>query len=332
MLQPANDSSNYYRLLKTKMEAELLLSAIRLEVFTFLSVPSSLKELAEQTGYDVRNLGFFLRALVASGFIEQQGGLYANTREGAEFLSKESPLYLGDTLLFRDGLNSLEGVDEKVRRGAISRQSAADVSHYEFARLARVVVPEMYLGRVQAFIGSLKELTENVEPPVRLLDLGGGAGIMAVEFVRAFPGASAVVFEHPAVAAVARETAEKRGVSERVSIVEGDFNRDGIGENFDVIVASGILDFAKDDLEGLLKKISAALNPRGLFYLVRRKNDEEGLLGWLPGLLDGRDSILDVKSIDENVRKCGFEQLRPIEAGRFLGEFYRKRRNSPQDS
>ena len=324
MLKTVNDPTQYYRCLKTKMETELLLSAIRLDIFTSLSTPSTLKELAECTGYDNRNLDLFLQALVCAGLLSREGELYGNTPEGSEFLSRTSPLYLGDTILFRDKLNSLEGIDEKIRKGSRALQASADTSDYEFAGLARVAIPEMYLGRVQSFLNALKEVIDDVSP-LRLLDLGGGSGIMAIEFVKAFPGASAVVFEHPSVAAVARQTAEQHGVSEKVSAVEGDFNADCIGEGFDVLVASGILDFAQDNLEELLRKMHSALNPRGLLYLVRRKSDQEGLLGWLPGLLNGRNALLAVESLKTSILKSGFELLRGDDAGRFCGEFYRKK-------
>ena len=60
--------------------------------------------------------------------------------------------------------------------------------------MARVYIPELYTGRVQAFLKQMDALYPDPLRPLRLLDLGGGAGLLGIEFTKRFPNSRAVVF------------------------------------------------------------------------------------------------------------------------------------------
>jgi len=132
-----------------------------------------------------------------------------------------------------------------------------------------------------------------------------------------------------------RTLVAERGLADYVSVVAGNFNADDIGVDYDVIIASGILDFAKEHLDAFLKKLHRALTPNGYLYLVAHatvsddyQSPPESILGWLSGNLEGLDAILTKKTIDDALSKQGFRLVQTGEVGGafkgLYGEFYCK--------
>ena len=75
----------------------------------------------------------------------------------------------------------------------------------------------------------------------RVLDVGGGFGAYAMEFVRAKPGISATVFELPTVLPLTAEYVRQAGLEERVAVVAGDYDKNDLGRGFDLVFLSAII-------------------------------------------------------------------------------------------
>lgn len=56
-----------------------------------------------------------------------------------------------------------------------------------------------------------------------LLDLGGGPGCYAIEFVKANPGLKAVVFDLPGVTPLTQQYIAQEGLEDRVGTLPGDY-------------------------------------------------------------------------------------------------------------
>jgi len=332
----------YYKMLHQKRETELLLSALRLKLFSYLESWEIPKAVATKSGLNERNLSFVLNALASIGLLEKSGDSYRNTRESNDFLNTNSPVYLGESILFREKMMSLQSIEERLINGPnISvLQNNQGVEVYDFYEAARVSIPEMYTGRVQSVIQAVTSLYGN-KPPEKILDLGGGSGILAIELAITFPNCKSVVFEHPNVARLSRELVLERNLLEHVSVMEGDFNADDIGKGYDLIIASGILDFAKDHLDSVMSKLYNALTSNGYLYVVTHnvsedyQNPPESILGWLSSHLDGLDILLTKKDIENALADHGFQQIHSNEADAVFeglrGEFYLKRTGGFQD-
>lgn len=333
MIEPKGTPRPYYILLHQKRETELFLSALRLGIFSELESWETAETVTKRTGLNARNLSHYLNALACIGLLEKNGNSYRNTQESNEFLNKNSPLYLGDCLLFRERMMSLERLDERMRNGPDPQivEVNRGVEVYDFCELARTGISEMYTGRVQALIKAALQLFPDRRPE-RILDLGGGNGVIGIELVLAFPGCRGVVFEHPSVACVPESLIAEHGLSERISVMQGDFNTDEIGGGYDLIIASGILDFAKDHLDTLLDKLRRALTARGYLYIVTHDVDDdyqfppESILGWLSSHLDGLDLLLTKKTIDDALFRHGFRWVGENDVGGVFkglpGKFY----------
>ena len=324
----------YNGLLHQKRETELFLSALRLNLFSLLEDWETPETVSQGTGWSARSLVFFLNALASIGLIEKNRNTYRNTPESNKYLNKSSTVYLGESILFREKMMSLDRLDERVKNGPVSSvlQNNKGVEVYDFYEAARVSVPEMYAGRVQALVRDITLLFGDMAPK-KILDLGGGSGILALETVSAFSSCRGVVFEHPGVANLPRSIISERGFSERIDVMEGDFNTDDIGCGYDLIIASGILDFAKDHLDSLMEKLKRALMPGGCLYVITHNVGEdyqtppESILGWLSGHLDGLDVLLTGKTIEDALKRHGFTRVYVGDGSEtmegFQGEFYR---------
>lgn len=83
-------------------------------------------------------------------------------------------------------------------------------------------------------------LTERVNPPARLLDLGTGTGAIALALAAHWPNCSALALDvSPEAVALAEENARATGLADRVTVRPSDwFAALGTGEQFDLIVSN----------------------------------------------------------------------------------------------
>jgi SAM-dependent methyltransferase len=320
------NSNIYYRILNQYQAAQLLFEAIQLDIFSYLNNMVTAKEIAAQTDYDAQNLELLLLALAACGYIEKSDTGYKNTEQGAEYLSKTSPHYLGETILFRKAMASLNDIGDKIRGVG---QSPSGL-FYDFPTLARVAVPEMYAtGRVETFSAAVNEIFPKTLSTLKMLDLGGGSGVLAIEFSKAYPNSSAYIFEYPSVAEVAKEIVAKYNAENNVFVLSGDFNIDDIGNSYDLIVASGILDFAATNLDRFIGKIANALSANGYFLLIGRFSETEGypqenILSWLRGYMNGVSPPPTRTRVETALSKAHMTCVRQVQSGRFDGQLYQK--------
>ncbi|KXL52196.1 multifunctional cyclase-dehydratase-3-O-methyl transferase TcmN [Anaerotignum neopropionicum] len=342
MYQSKGNQKLYYKMLHQKRETELLLSALKLKLFSYLENWETPKAVATKSDLNERNLSFVLNALASIGLLEKNNEAYRNTQQSNDFLNPNSSVYLGESILFREKMMSLQNIEERLINGPNKNvlHNNQGIEVYDFYEAARVSIPEMYTGRVQSLIQAVTSLYGN-KTPEKILDMGGGSGILAIELAITFPNCKSVVFEHPNVARLPRELVSERNLSEHVSVIEGDFNADDIGKGYDLIIASGVLDFAKDHLDSVMSKLYNALTSNGYLYVVTHnvsedyQNPPESILGWLSSHLDGLDVLLTKKDIENALTNHGFQQMHSDDAGGVFeglqGEFYLKKTRGSQD-
>ncbi|WP_164473040.1 methyltransferase [Clostridium sp. E02] len=342
MYQSNGNQKLYYKMLHQKRETELLLSALRVKLFSYLESWETPKAVATNSGLNERNLSFVLNALASIGLLEKSSEAYRNTQQSNNFLNPNSSVYLGESILFREKMMSLRSIEERLINGPNKNvlHNNQGVEVYDFYEAARVSIPEMYTGRVQSLIQAVTNLYGK-KTPEKILDLGGGSGILAMELAITFPNCKSVVFEHSNVARLPRELVLEKNLSQHVSVLEGDFNTDDIGKGYDLVIASGVLDFAKDHLDSVMSKLYNALTSNGYLYVVTHnvsedyQNPPESILGWLSSHMDGLDILLTKKDIENALTIHGFQQIQSDDDGGVFeglqGEFYLKRTGGIQD-
>jgi SAM-dependent methyltransferase len=339
MYIPIESPASYYKLLHQKRVAELFLCALRFDLFSCLTEWETARGVAAIRGLKERSVELVLNALTATGFLEKAAGKYRNTPQSNEFLAAGSPVDIKESLLFREAMMSLNALDTRLLTGPDERTMERNlgVEAYDFKETARISIPEMYTGRVQNFITEVKAVYQNKQP-MKILDLGGGSGVLAVEIVKAFTNCQGVIFESPQVTEIPRELVKAEELSEKISVLEGDFMEDDFGGGYDLIIAAGILDFTKGSLENLIRRLYDALTTEGMLYVVTHQVDKEyvsppeTILGWLSSHLDGLDILLTEEVIETALHKQGFVRKKESLTGGTLqgikGKFYGKNLSS----
>jgi hypothetical protein len=213
-------------------------AGVKLDLFTRLSEsPAPAATLAMQLKLDGRGLTMLLDALSAMELLVKDGDVYHATTFAKQFLSADSPGYLGHILMHHHHLvESWSRLAESVRSGEPSRQR---VSH-DSAENER-----------ESFLLGMNDLAMLVAPKIvkhvslagrrHLLDLGGGPGTYAIHFCLENPLLQATVFDLPTTRPVAERTIGKFGLQDRIRFAAGDFQDDPLPGTFDVAWLSHVL-------------------------------------------------------------------------------------------
>lgn len=327
MYKNLKNPNRYYQIMHNYQEAQLLFTAIQLDIFSFLNTPQTVDTIARETNCDKIQMGFLLLSLASCGFIEKQGEFYSNTSEAASFLSRSSDIFLGDTLLFREKMTSLANLKKKLQI-----PPSVNKTTYDFSELARLTIPEMYTGRVQAFMEEISKLYPNSNDPLHILDLGGGAGIFDIELIKQFPNSKATILETPEVSKVTRKTVEQYQLQQKIEVIAGNFNSDPFGGPYDIIIASGIINFVDGNLSDFIKKISVSLKDGGYLFLIGnfeydKNNIPTNMLSWLSGFLEGIPMPPSAEEIEAALHDSGLTLANRIKISMFEGHLYQKNRS-----
>jgi SAM-dependent methyltransferase len=106
----------------------------------------------------------------------------------------------------------------------------------------------------------------------RLMDLGGGSGVVSLALLRRYPHLTAVVVDIPNVCAAGREIAVENSMAERITYHAADILQDELPSGFDMVLECDAGLYG----ETLFGKIRAALNPGGRLVVVDHFVSDEG--------------------------------------------------------
>jgi len=149
----------------------------------------------------------------------------------------------------------------------------------------------------------------------KMLDLGGGPGLIGMAIVAEHPNMKAVNFDLPPVIKEAKVFIKEYGMEDRMKVLAGDFNQDSIGQGYDLVWASGVLQFAFD-IDYIVKKVYESLNPGGVFvslypfaYTHERTKPEPVILGLLSMALMGHEAGAEHGYIAKSMKRAGFKSV-----------------------
>ncbi len=324
------------------VRAKLLMTGIELGVFGQLASPTSASNVAQKLDTHPGNTEILLDGLASIDLITKREGLYRNGDVAQAFLVDGTETYVGGVLQFMDAISSfgVEHMADLVRQGPPEQPSDEALAEETWANYARIGANGQRAGSAQRGVKLIKELPEF--PHFRkMLDLGGGAGMFAIAMVSAHPKMSGIVFDRPMIAEVARELIAEYGAGDRVKAIGGNYMSDPIGKDYDLIWSSATLNFAKYDIDPLMRKIHAALRPGGVFVSMHDGLTHEGtkpmemFIGMVPLSLSGGPRMsFEQGFLADAMQRAGFEsiQSRTLESpwGNMDLDIARKRK-SPLD-
>jgi SAM-dependent methyltransferase len=304
--------------------SQVLMACAELGVFELLANgPLTEAEIASAVQADARGMGLLLNTATVFGFLIKHDGHFANAPMTDSCLARRDANYIGDILKLDGAFYRRWGhLVNAVKTGQRPIENVRDedvgdwVRNFELAmyKMARPVAPVI-----------AETLALPDDHPLRIVDVGGGHGAYSMALAKRHPRLTATVFELPRVVPVAREIIAQAGMSEQVSVQEGDFQRDDLGHGYDVALVFGVLNGESEaGWAALVARVHACLKPGGRIVIREyvldsdRAGPPEAALFALQMLLatdSGGLSTFD--EVSQWLRDAGFAppQMLPLPAG-----------------
>lgn len=311
------------------MYTQILFAAIELDVFSELKEEKTHIKVAEDLKLHVDNTRYLLDALTGMELLEKEAGIYKNTSLVSKYLVKNSELYIGDHIRVYNMASGFEELDivklmkEGPNSDVVNKKGLEAYNIFgDFTEMTKVLQRGGRAKEIADLVSSLPEF-ENFS---KMLDLGGGPGLLGMEVVKRHPELKAVIFDTPDVGKVAEASIREYNLENRVEVLTGDYLKDSMGEGYDFILAIGTLNFAKHDMDSIITKIYNALNPNGVFMCIsdglthENTRPKEMIVSWLPSFLKGCDFSLKQGEISDAVLRSGFKSVYKRTASMLTGE------------
>jgi SAM-dependent methyltransferase len=151
----------------------------------------------------------------------------------------------------------------------------------------------------------------------RLLDLGGGSGVLSMALARRYPDMTFTVVDIPNVCAAGREIAVENALEARITYHPADFLTDELPSGFDVALECDVNVYS----EALFRKVRGSLNPGGRFLILDQFAPAEDVappprLHWAfaGSLMRPEFTFPTAARVRDQLEKAGFELLpdRPL--------------------
>lgn len=146
----------------------------------------------------------------------------------------------------------------------------------------------------------------------RMMDLGGGSGVMSLALLGRYPHLTSVVVDIENVCIAGREIAMEHNTAGRITYHAADFVRDELPGGFDLVLKCDV--FVEGEV--MFRKLWTGLNPGGRLVIVDRFAPAETVaspagLHWtfLDSLADPTVELTTADQIRSQLTKAGFHLL-----------------------
>jgi len=315
MADPKLDTVRLQRLSRSYREAATLMAAVEVGLFTRVARGAdTLTRLTEALDFTATNAERLVTACVALGLLVREGDRLRNAPDVQRYLVEGEPGYAGPWMLF-----TKPEWDEWGRLAEHLRHTGPPAVLGKYAEGFTVKEARKYHEATYSIgMGSGRRFVRQVDLARRrrILDLGGGSGCYCIAACQAHPQLSAVVFDLPPVAEVAREFIASHGLSERITTAGGDFTADPLPPGADVVImASNLPQYSRDIIQPVIRKAWLALEAGGEMHLIGEMLDAERTGPADPALWGLAEAVYGSTGIAHSVTECvGY-----LEAAGFTG-------------
>jgi ubiquinone/menaquinone biosynthesis C-methylase UbiE len=148
-----------------------------------------------------------------------------------------------------------------VRRGTpiLDARAYLDIENEVWVEFARSMVP-----MVMPAAMTIPDHLPLFDGAAKVLDIAAGHGMFGIQVAARYPNAQIVALDWPGVLAVAQQNAERAGVADRWTKLEGSAFEVDFGAGYDAVLLTNFLHhFDEEECGRILAKVRAALKPEG---------------------------------------------------------------------
>ena len=256
----------FFQTVNAYQRSEALKAAIELGTFTAIGEGNATAaEISTKCGASERGTRILCDFLCIMGFLNKEGNRYGLTQDSAVFLDQRSPAYLGGAIEFMSTeklTDNFRNFADVVRKGGSLDEDGGTVAPDNpiWVKFANAMAPLMAMPAL--LLAKLVDPTANQK--LKILDIAAGHGLFGIAFANNNQQAEVVALDWPKVLEVAKANAEKAGVSDRYSTIEGSAFDVEYGSGYDLVLLTNFLHhFDPPTCEALLKKVHNALADGG---------------------------------------------------------------------
>ena len=281
---PAPSPEKLFETLTAYQQTAALKAAIELDLFTAIGQgENTVCSLAKTLHAPKRGVRILCDCLVVIGFLNKAPNGYGLTADSAFFLDKRSHAYLGSAANFLASPLMMEGFRDLatvVRSGRpLADHPFSGVEHPIWVDFARSMAPLMYVPaqEISKLLGSDSEM--------KVLDIAAGHGMYGITIALRNRKAKIVALDFPSALTVAKENAERAGVSDRYRLLPGNAFEVDFGSGFDAVLIPNLLhSLDRTANELLLKKAYGALAVQGQLVVLEFAPYEDRVSPRIPAL------------------------------------------------
>jgi len=270
-------------------KSRIILSANELQVFDHLRGKGKRSdELARVLGTKVKATDRLLNALTAIGLLNKKSAVFTNTSFSSQFLVSDAPDFLSGLSLTNHTWKTWSTLTNAVKAGTSVYFEDPINDRPEEWQNAFIAAMHRRAGPQAIEVADALDLSHTE----RVLDVGGGSGAFAMEFLSRNPEMTGVVFDLPNIVGITEKfitppptASQKRegsvrypasGIRHRLTVKDGDYLKDDFGPGYDLVFMSAIIHInSQEENRLLIRRGAEALNPGGQLVILDHIMNED---------------------------------------------------------
>ena len=301
--------TNITDILLAPWKSGVITAAVRLNVFTIISNKAlAIEEIASQCAALPDRLKPLLEACRRLGFLEYKNAKYRNTYFSLEYFVEGERSYAGDFLKLVDdesiGWFQLPDLIRGKERSTTARPKAA-TNHRTFIKAMNCIG---CLGEAEALKNRV-----NLSGCKTMTDAGGGSGVYSLVLCQEYPELQSTILDVKDTLVATEGFLKNTPANNRITLREGNYLKDPLGDNLDVVLLSDVIygaSEAKIVLQNAWDSLSrdGILIIRGYYSDIDRPAPLFGALFAVKQLVDDpQRNIMSISDLAENVEQAGFD-------------------------
>ena len=255
----------FYQIKNATSGAAAMLAGMKLDLFTPLGEePMDADKLANELGVNSNKLSPLLYALVLTGLLSVEEGVFSNSPEAQEYLVRGKEGYMGDVhkIWYRNLIATLKTPETII--------TGIPQDKYDWKNMTEEELWVLYEGMAApdaVFAQVLSERFDFTEYK-HLLDAGGGSGTLSIALTKIHPQLKATVLDFPSVTPITRKFVQDLDASDKVVVKDCDLTLDPISGEYDVaFLGSVIQTLSAKDGRKVIQNVGRAVIPGGRLFL-----------------------------------------------------------------